>query len=43
MQNTMIRGGDGQLEKKKKSGVREKMKKGKEKRRKFTLKKGRRP
>ena len=37
MQNTMVQGGDGQLRKKIKSGVREKMK------RKITLKRGERP
>ena len=38
-----IAGGNGQPGKKIKLGVREKMKKGKEKRRKITLKKGERP
>ena len=44
MQNTMVRGGDGQLGEKIKIGVRgKKLKKGKEQRRKITLKRGKRP
>ena len=39
-QNTIVRGGDGQLGKKLKLGAREKKKNGKEKRRKIILKKG---
>ena len=40
MQNTMVRGGDGQLRKNKNKELGKKMDKGKEKRRKITLKKG---
>ena len=44
MQNTMVRGGaNGQPGKKMKLGVREKNEKGKKKRRKITLKRGKRP
>ena len=42
MQNTMGRGGGGMVSWGKKLRVREKMKKGKDKRRKITLKKGKR-
>ena len=42
MQNTMVRGGGGNGQLGKKKELEEKMKKGKEKRRKITLKKGKR-